>query len=88
MKAEKDITPGFMAAIFACEAALEVTSKSLQLFGAYGYTADFPVERYFRDARGSMLVSQPIKLRRLFLGKLKLGLPLMGPPSGATPKPS
>lgn len=82
---QPDITPGFMAGIFPCEAALEVTNKALQVFGGYGYTADFPVERYFRDARGLMLVAQPMELRKLVLGKLKLGVPLMGPPGGMPP---
>lgn len=79
--------PGAMAGIYSCEAALEVTSKALQSFGTYGYTADFPLERYFRDARGLMLVGQPVEMRRLTLGRLKLGLPPMGPPAGAPPGP-
>ncbi len=66
---------------------MEVTNKALQVFGGYGYTADFPVERYFRDARGLMLVAQPMELRKLVLGKLKLGVPLMGPPGGMPPGP-
>ena len=71
-----------MAGTFPCEAAFEVTSKALQLFGTYGYTADFPIERYLRDARGLMLVGQPVDVRKLFAGRVKLGLPLMGPPGG------
>jgi len=78
-----DLTPGIVAGVFPCEAALEVTSKALQLFGTYGYTADFPVERYFRDARGLTLVAQPIEVRKLTAGRLKLGLPPLIPPGGA-----
>jgi len=80
-----DPTLGMMAGIFPCEAALEVTNKALQLFGTSGYTLDFPLERYFRDARGLMLVAQPIEMRKLIAGKLKLGLPPMGPPGGGPP---
>ncbi len=80
-----DLTPAFVAGIFPCEAALEVTNQALQLFGTYGYTADFPVERYFRDARGLMLVAQPIELRKLVMARLKLGLPPMAPPGGMPP---
>ena len=54
------MTPGFMAGVLPCEAAFEVTSQALQLLGTYGYTADFPVERYLRDARGLMLAGQPV----------------------------
>ena len=84
---ESDPALGPMASMFACEAALEVTNKALQVLGALGYTRDFPVERYFRDARGLMLVGQPIEMRKLMTGKLKLGLPPMGPPGGGPPKP-
>ena len=78
-----DLTPGIMAGILPCEAAIEVTSKAMQLFGTYGYTADFPLERYFRDARGLTLVAQPIEVRKLTAGRLKLGLsPLVAPGGG------
>lgn len=63
----------------------EVTGKALQVFGGYGYTADFPLERYFRDARGLMLVAQPPEMRKLVMGRLKLGLPPMVPPGGMPP---
>lgn len=82
-----DPTPGLLASIFPCEAALEVTNKALQVFGAFGYTTDFPLERYLRDARGLMLVGQPIEMRKLTVGKFKLGLPPMGPPGGPPPRP-
>jgi len=78
----QDLTPALMAGIFPCEAALEVTSKALQLFGTYGYTMDFPLERFFRDARGLTLVAQPMEVRKLVTGRLKLGLLPMAPPGG------
>ena len=80
-----DPIPGLTASIFPCETAVEVTDKALQLLGALGYTTDFAVERYFRDAKGLMIIGQPIELRKLMAGKLKLGLPLMGPPAGPSP---
>ena len=40
-----------MTKIGASEAALRVTDEALQIFGGYGYTKEFPVERCFRDAR-------------------------------------
>lgn len=84
---QRDMTPAFISGIYPCEVALEVTSQALQVFGTYGYTADFPVERYFRDARGMMLVAQPIELRKLVMARLKLGLPPMTPPGGMPPAP-
>ena len=40
-----------MAKVYAPEVAMFVTSKAIQIFGGYGYIKDYPLERYFRDAR-------------------------------------
>lgn len=40
-----------MAKLFASEAAVEVSNESVQIFGGYGFTKDFPAEKYFRDAK-------------------------------------
>ena len=40
-----------MAKLFASEAASDVTRRAVQLFGGYGYTRDYPVERMMRDAK-------------------------------------
>jgi alkylation response protein AidB-like acyl-CoA dehydrogenase len=40
-----------MAKYFASETAVEVATDGVQIFGGYGYTKDFPVEKYYRDAK-------------------------------------
>ncbi|HVP69356.1 MAG TPA: acyl-CoA dehydrogenase family protein [Anaeromyxobacteraceae bacterium] len=40
-----------MGKLFASEAAMRATTKAIQIHGGYGYTRDYPVERYFRDAK-------------------------------------
>jgi alkylation response protein AidB-like acyl-CoA dehydrogenase len=40
-----------MAKVFAPQVALFVTNKAIQIYGGYGYVKDYPLERYFRDAR-------------------------------------
>ena len=40
-----------MAKVFAPEVAMFVTTKAIQIYGGYGYIKDYPLERYFRDAR-------------------------------------
>ena len=82
-----DLAPGAMARVFACEAALEVTSKALEVFGASGYTADLPLERYYRDARGLMILAWPTEVRKLVIGRLKLGLPTLAPLGPTVPRP-
>jgi alkylation response protein AidB-like acyl-CoA dehydrogenase len=44
-------TEAAMAKLFASEAAMRATSRAIQIHGGYGYTKDFPVERYYRDAK-------------------------------------
>jgi len=70
-----------LAAAFGTEMAIDVTGKAIRLHGGYGCTKDFPVERYFRDAK--VLSSHPATdFLRLNAGKMLLGIPL-GPPPGA-----
>ncbi len=40
-----------MAKVFASEAAEKVTSAAVEVFGGYGYTVEYPVEKYYRDAK-------------------------------------
>ena len=40
-----------MAKLNASEAAMFVTNKAIQIYGGYGYIREYPIERYFRDAR-------------------------------------
>ncbi len=40
-----------MAKLYASEAAVRATSRAIQIHGGCGYTKDFPVERYYRDAK-------------------------------------
>jgi alkylation response protein AidB-like acyl-CoA dehydrogenase len=44
-------TEASMAKLYASEAAMRATSRAIQVHGGYGYTKDFPVERYYRDAK-------------------------------------
>src|SRR5207249_11772872 len=46
-----------MAKVYASETAYEVTLDSMRVHGGYGYTSEFPVERYYRDA--ARLASSP-----------------------------
>ena len=40
-----------MAKLFASETAMKVTTDAVQIHGGCGYTTEYPVERYFRDAK-------------------------------------
>ena len=45
------VTEAAMAKVFAAETAMAVTTKAIQIHGGYGYTTEYPVERYFRAAK-------------------------------------
>jgi alkylation response protein AidB-like acyl-CoA dehydrogenase len=48
----EDVTKaGAMAKYYASEVSVKVANDAVQIFGGYGYTKDFPVEKYYRDAK-------------------------------------
>jgi alkylation response protein AidB-like acyl-CoA dehydrogenase len=58
-----------MAKLFASEAAMRATSKAIQIHGGYGYTQDFPVERYFRDAKLCEIGEGTSEIQRLVIAR-------------------
>lgn len=48
---EKMTTESAMAKYFASETCVEVSTDAVQIFGGYGYTKDFPVEKFYRDSK-------------------------------------
>ena len=42
---------GAMAKLYASEICVEVANDAVQIFGGYGYTKDFPVEKFYRDSK-------------------------------------
>ena len=51
MTGEKVTQQAAMAKYYASEVAVKVANDAVQIFGGYGYTKDFPVEKYYRDAK-------------------------------------
>ncbi|MBI3041039.1 MAG: acyl-CoA dehydrogenase [Chloroflexi bacterium] len=58
-----------MAKLFASEAAMFVTSKALQIHGGYGYIKDYPLERYFRDARILEIYEGTSEMQRMTIAR-------------------
>ncbi|MBN1692207.1 MAG: acyl-CoA dehydrogenase family protein [Dehalococcoidales bacterium] len=58
-----------MAKLFASEACGSITSKALQIHGGYGYTTDFPMERYFRDAKITEIYEGTSEIMRLTIAR-------------------
>ena len=58
-----------MAKVFAAEAAMSVTTKAVQIHGGYGYTKDYPVERYFRDAKITEIYEGTSEMQRMTIAR-------------------
>ena len=58
-----------MAKLFASEAAMRATTKAIQIHGGYGYTKEFPVERYFRDAKLCEIGEGTSEIQRMIIAK-------------------
>jgi len=54
---------------FASDVAMEVTTNAVQLFGGYGYTTDFPVERFMRDAKITQIYEGTNQIQRLVMSR-------------------
>jgi alkylation response protein AidB-like acyl-CoA dehydrogenase len=58
-----------MAKVFASEAAVAIANEAVQIHGGYGYTRDFPVERYLRDARVTTIYEGTSEIQRLVIAR-------------------
>jgi alkylation response protein AidB-like acyl-CoA dehydrogenase len=62
-------TEAAMAKLFCTDTAMKVTTDAVQVFGGYGYTADFPVERYMREAKVLQIVEGTNQVQRLVISR-------------------
>ena len=58
-----------MAKVTATDASMAVTTDAVQVFGGYGYTRDYPVERYMRDAKVMQIVEGTNQIQRLVISR-------------------
>ena len=59
-----------MAKLFAGDAAMRITTEAVQVHGGYGYTKDYPVERYMRDAKITQIYEGTQEIQRLVIGRM------------------
>jgi alkylation response protein AidB-like acyl-CoA dehydrogenase len=64
---------GAMAKCFAADVAMKITTDAVQLFGGAGYTKDFPVERFMRDAKITQIYEGTNQIQRVVIAKRLLG---------------
>ena len=64
---------GAKAKLFASEMARRQTAEAIQVLGGYGYTKDFPVERYYRDAKVTEIYEGTSEIQRMVIARALLG---------------
>jgi hypothetical protein len=62
-------TQASMAKLLATDNAMRVTTDAVQVFGGYGYTADFPVERYMREVKVMQIFEGTNQIQRLVISR-------------------
>ena len=62
-------TQASVAKLLATDNAMKVTTDAVQVFGGYGYTRDFPVERYMREAKVMQIFEGTNQIQRMVIGR-------------------
>src|SRR5690349_3406222 len=62
-----------MAKCFAGDAAMKVSIDAVQIFGGYGYTREYPVERFMRDAKITQIYEGTNQIQRVVIARDLLG---------------
>jgi alkylation response protein AidB-like acyl-CoA dehydrogenase len=60
---------GSMSKLLASETAMYVTTEAVQIFGGYGYVKDYPVEKYFRDAKITEIYEGTSEIQRIVIAR-------------------
>jgi butyryl-CoA dehydrogenase len=63
------VTAASEAKLYAAETAMRATTKAIQIHGGYGYIKDYPVERYFRDAKICEIGEGTSEIQRMVIAK-------------------
>ncbi|WP_064200376.1 acyl-CoA dehydrogenase [Brevibacillus brevis] len=61
-----------MSKVFAGDTAMEVTTEAVQVFGGYGYTREYPVERFMRDAKITQIYEGTNEIQRVVISNFLL----------------
>ena len=59
-----------MAKLFAGDTAMKVTTEAVQIFGGYGYTKEYPVERFMRDAKITQIYEGTQEIQKLVISRM------------------
>jgi alkylation response protein AidB-like acyl-CoA dehydrogenase len=60
---------GAMAKLFASEVCVKVSSEAVQIHGGYGFTKDFPVEKFYRDSKLCTIGEGTSEIQKLVIAR-------------------
>jgi len=69
---EEVTTASAMAKYYASEACVEIATDAIQVHGGYGYTKDFPVEKFFRDSKLCTIGEGTSEIQKLVISRNEL----------------
>ncbi len=72
-KGEPNMLESSMAKAYAPDVAMEVTTDAVQIFGGYGYTQDYPVEKFMRDAKIMQIFEGTREIQKLVISRSLIG---------------
>ena len=72
-KGRRYIKEAAMAKLYGSDVAMEVTRKAIQIHGGYGYTKDYPLERFYRDAKITEIYEGTSEIQKLVIAAELLG---------------
>jgi glutaryl-CoA dehydrogenase (non-decarboxylating) len=63
-----------MAKYFASEVAVRAANEAVKIFGSYGFSSEYPVERFYRDAKSYQIVEGTSNIQKMIIGQYALGI--------------
>jgi glutaryl-CoA dehydrogenase (non-decarboxylating) len=63
-----------MAKYFASEVAVRAANEAVKIFGSYGFSSEYPVERFYRDAKSFQIVEGTSNIQKMIIGQYALGM--------------
>jgi alkylation response protein AidB-like acyl-CoA dehydrogenase len=69
MRGQKMTKESAMAKYYASEVSVRVATEAVQIFGGYGYTKDFPVEKYYRDSKLCTIGEGTSEIQKLVIAR-------------------
>ena len=66
---KNDILEVSTAKYFACESAVKAADTAMKIFGAYGFSMEYPIQRYLRDSRAFVMTEGSSNIQKIIIAK-------------------